>query len=106
MKRGPKGRDMAAIDAAIRRYYSDHGPDFVADKVGESRAYIQSRAWYLKIRTRATQKSGKKKQTKDSIIEELKKRNHQLRRDNIELVNRNRRLKRMILIVPSEGEYE
>jgi hypothetical protein len=103
MKRGRKkglgnGRNTAMIDSVIKKYYKDHGPDFVAKKVGETREYIQSRAWTLKIRTTKKRTPKPKKKTKNEIIKELQEQNHILRGDNIRLVQENKRLKRRIIL--------
>lgn len=74
---------VAEIDTTIRLHYPAHGADWVAEKLGESRNYIQERAWYLKVRKnnrKGEKKSSPKKNVSSAEVEKLKEERDMWRR--------------------------
>lgn len=91
---------VSEIDTFLAANYRDNGLDFCAKQLGEPRAYIMGRANYNKL-TMSDKVSGRKKvekkPTKKQIIEQLKRDNSILRKDNIRLAHINRTLKRGVI---------
>ena len=52
------------IDAALKNYYSEKGPDYVASLLGEEEEYVLMRAHKLKLK-RPNPKSGRKNALKE-----------------------------------------
>lgn len=83
------------IDWYIKEHYPEKGPDWIAETLGETRAYIMTRAHYLKVRQEKKPKgSGKsKKPTMAALkkrVKELEERNKALR---LELIRKTDQLR-------------
>jgi len=84
------------IDDMIRTEYPANGPDYVAERLGEDRQYIMTRAHYLKVRqnVKPVQKKPKQKPSRADLekrIKVLESQNKALRGELIKLVDERRR---------------
>jgi hypothetical protein len=94
MKKRSKAR-VAEIDRIIRRDYPQYGADYVAEQLGEPRGYIQSRAWYLKVRT-TKRRSGASREKQKSYTKRLREERDYYRRLYQAEVLRRKRLEKKL----------
>lgn len=79
---------VEVIDEFVKQHYPTHGPDYCAEELNETRAYIQNRAWYLKVKQISRRKKEKKKTQREI--------NKELRLELIKVVAENRQLRKML----------
>lgn len=91
MKAGQKRRDTTRIDALIKEFYPEKGPDYISELTGEPRAYIISRANLKRIKMNKKPGTRKEAVSKTEQIRILTERNKTLRLENIKLIE-NRRM--------------
>lgn len=89
MRKIRNSEEVTRIDEYIAEHYPEDGPDAVAKALGESRQYIQERAW--KNHIRYTKKRPPRKRSKKDI--EIERLRGEVRRLQISLVREKRRNK-------------
>lgn len=97
---------VAEIDAFIGKHYPEHGPEYCAEKLSESKSYIQNRAWLNHVKTNKPKKRGRKpcageKSNWKAKYEKLQGYHKELRAEMMRIMAENKRLKQ-VLIVPRE----
>jgi hypothetical protein len=82
------------IDHLIKTEYPEHGPDYVAEKLGEDRKYIMTRAHYLKVSHKNKAERVKPRQRSRAELNErintLESWNKELRLELIKMTNKKR----------------